>query len=164
MLVIDRNQGFVNGIGIRNWLYGYRSPPNPEMAVMSPIGDRDRYMCCHGNCHTFPHSQHPSGLLPTFTYERLHHSLNKRQILLIFTLFPPFVSFPLFVPFPHNKPLLHGTVLVWCGLCRHELWFYHNTWQLNTQPSEWLLQVLTWDFAEFFHIHSVINRWRDKKK
>ena len=38
-------------IGIRNQCG--RSSPNP---VTSYIGDRDPYICCHGNCLTFPES------------------------------------------------------------------------------------------------------------
>jgi hypothetical protein len=41
---------------VRNQLYGCRSPLNPAMKVMSPIGDRDPCICCHSNSHTFPES------------------------------------------------------------------------------------------------------------
>ena len=90
--------------------YSCKSPRNPVMTLTSPIGNRDLRICCHGNCHTFSHSQHPPGSFPTLTCEQLHHCP------LCSLSFLPLSQSPPFAPFLHNKPFSRDTVLTWCGL------------------------------------------------
>lgn len=95
-------------VSIRNQLC--RSPSNPVMTVMSPIGNWDPRICCHGNHYTFPASIWLTSHLNLWVVM----SQPKLCLTLSSSLFPLFISIAPFLPAPTIN--LSHVELPWPGV------------------------------------------------